>query len=99
MNFRTFFFLLFLISIFTCITITFFPNIAQSIIDTTPWYKTANMAFIGVLSLIISIFSYLGLLTSYYFEKKYEKIELKKKRAEALNLERIHEELEGLHKK
>jgi len=91
MNFRTFFLLLFLISISICLVSTFFPDILKNIL------QNINMKFIALTSLIISIFSYIGMIISFFFARKREKVRLKKLEEDRKNMDKIHKELNSLH--
>ncbi len=94
MNFRTFFSLLFILSISLCIATTFYPNFINSILE---YMNIKNsIKFIGLTSLIISIFSYLGMLLAFFFASKREKRRLEKLKRDRENIEKIHEELNAL---
>ncbi|MBU1667702.1 hypothetical protein KKC13_04730 [bacterium] len=99
MNFRTFFFILFVISIALCIGSTFTPDALQDIIykviDTN---YTINTTFLGLLSLITAILSYIGLVISTYFGRKREIAQREKEERDRLNIEAIHAEIQALHK-
>lgn len=98
MNVKTFFFILFFISIALCIGSTVVPNMLENIIFIiNPYYKI-NTTFLGLLSLITAIISYLGWLTSTYFGTKREKKRLDKEERDRLNIEAIHKEIQALHK-
>jgi len=94
MNFRTFFTLLFILSISICIGTTFFPDIIKNILQYLN--ITNSIKFIGLTSLIISIMSYIGMLFSFYFASKREKLRLKKLEKDRENIKKIHEELNAL---
>ena len=99
MTFRTFFLITFLLSISLSITVTFFPNEVQNTLYTMNKNYIIDDTFIGLLSFIIAIVAYIGLILSYYYGyKKQKKIEQKKKKQEAerLNLQKIHAELQEL---
>jgi hypothetical protein len=55
-----------------------------------------SIKFIGLTSLIISIFSYLGMLLAFFFASKREKRRLEKLKRDRENIEKIHEELNAL---
>lgn len=55
-----------------------------------------NIKFISLLSLIIAIFSYLGMVVSFYFASKREKLRIKKLKEDRKNIDDIHEELNAL---
>jgi len=94
MNFRTFFSLLFILSISICLGTTFFPDIIKNILQ---YLNISNsIKFIGLTSLIISIMSYIGMLFSFYFASKREKLRLKKLEKDRENIDKIHEELNAL---
>jgi predicted histidine transporter YuiF (NhaC family) len=94
MNFRTFFSLLFIISISICLGTTFFPDIIKNTLENLNINNPIK--FIGLTSLIISIFSYIGMLISFYFASKREKLRLKKLEEDRKNIAKIHEELNSL---
>ena len=97
MNFRTFFSLLFIISISACIFSTYYPNELSNLLQNININK--DIKFIGLLSLIIAIISYIGMLISFYFAHKREKLRVKKLEEERVNIDKIHAELESLLKK
>ena len=92
MNFRTFFSLLFILSISICLGSTFFPNFIKDILQNI----NTSIKFIGITSLIISIFSYIGMLGAFYFASKRERLRLEKLKADRENMDKIHEELKAL---
>ncbi len=94
MNFRTFFTLLFIISISLCLGSTFFPDILKSILNTIN--ITENIKFIGLMSLIIALFAYIGMVVSFYFARKREKARRQKLKDNRINIDEIHAELESL---
>ncbi len=94
MNFRTFFSLLFTFSISICITATFYPDILNNILQNIN--INTSIKFIGITSLIIAIFAYIGMLGAFYFASKRERLRLEKLKAERENLDKIHEELNAL---
>jgi len=94
MNLKTFFLSLFLLSITVCLGTTFFPDIIINILQTVN--ITENIKFIALVSLIISIFAYIGMLISFYFSRKREKYRLKKLQEDRINIDKIHKELEAL---
>ena len=94
MNFRTFFSLLFILSISICLGTTFFPDIIKNILQ---YLNISNsIKFIGLTSLIISVIAYVGMLFSFYFASKREKLRLKKLKEDRENIKKIHEELNAL---
>ena len=96
MTFRTFFLTIFVISISLCILFTFFENKMQLL---GYWLDNSyhlNTTFLGLASLIMSIFSYSGLIFAYYYAKKREKAKKIKQEAERINLEKIHNELKAM---
>ena len=97
MNFRTFFTLLFIISVSSCILATYYPNEFNNILQNINIDN--NKKFIGLLSLIIAIISYLGMLTSFYFAHKREKLRIRKLEEDRVNIDKIHAELKSLLKK
>jgi len=94
MNFRTFFLLLFFISISTCIFTTFYPDTFKNIIQDINIHQ--NIKFIGMLSLTIAIFSYIGMVISFYLASKIEKLRLEKLKKDRENIDKIHAELNAL---
>lgn len=99
MNFRTFFFILFVSSIAICIGSTFLPDVVQNIIYTFIHKNyTINTTFLGLLSLITAILSYMGLVISTYFGRKREKERRKREEKDRLNIDAIHAEIQALHK-
>jgi len=98
MNFTTFFFFLFIFSISLCLSITFFPTNIENLILLLNFSPKMNLTFFGLFSLTISILSYIGLVVSYYLERKREKARILKLQKERKNIEKIHAELEALQK-
>ena len=98
MNFTTFFFFLFILSISLCLSTTFFPSNIESMLPFFNFNSKINLRFIGLFSMTISILSYLGLVISYFVEKKKEKARIIKLEKERKNIEKIHAELEALQK-
>jgi uncharacterized BrkB/YihY/UPF0761 family membrane protein len=94
MNFRTFFSLLFILSISICLGSTFFPDIIKTILENLNLKN--SIKFIGLTSLIISILSYIGMLFSFYFAHKREKLRLEKLKREREYISKIHEELNAM---
>jgi uncharacterized BrkB/YihY/UPF0761 family membrane protein len=94
MNFRTFFSLLFILSISICFGCTFFPDSITNILQN--FNLNNNIKFIGLTSLIFSILSYLGMVVSFYFASKREKLRLKKLKKDRENIDKIHDELNAL---
>ena len=94
MNFRTFFSLLFILSISICLSSTFFPDFIKDILQNLNINN--SIKFIGLTSLIISIFSYIGMLISFYFASKRERLRLEKLKVDRKNIDKIHEELNAL---
>lgn len=94
MNFITFFLLLFIISISICISATFYPDILKNILQCISINE--NIKFVGLFSLILSIFSYIGMIISFYFANKIEKLRVKKLKEDRKNIDEIHEELNSL---
>lgn len=99
MNFRTFFFILFVTSIAICIGSTFAPDAIQNIVYkiVNPNY-TINTTFLGLVSLITAILSYIGLFISSYFGRKREKKRREREERDRLNIDAIHAEIQALHK-
>lgn len=94
MNLRTFFTLLFIISISLYLSSTFFPDSVKSILNTVN--VTENIKFIGLTSLIIALFSYMGMVISFYFARKREKARRQKLKDDRINIDEIHAELESI---
>jgi len=95
MTFRTFFLLTFLLSISLCFAFTFIPNQIETIISSLNNQYQLKSAFTGLVSLIVSILSYIGLILSHYYANKQEKARIKRD-AERINLEKIHNELKAM---
>jgi len=98
MNFTTFFFFLFIFSISLCLSTTFSPTTIENFIPFFNFSPKVNLTFIGLFSLTISILSYIGLIISYYIERKKEKARILKLQKERQNIKKIHAELEALQK-
>jgi uncharacterized BrkB/YihY/UPF0761 family membrane protein len=96
MNFRTFFSLLFIVSISICLSTTFSPELISSLLAK---FDIHNIKFIGLTSLIISIFSYIGMMFSFYLAAKRKQRRLEKLKRDRENLDKIHEELNALSSK
>jgi ABC-type Mn2+/Zn2+ transport system ATPase subunit len=96
MTFRTFFLLIFLLSISLCFAFTFNPNEIENVIAYVNRNHELKSSFLGLVSLIVAIFSYLGLVFSHYYANKREKSKDIKKEAERINLEKIHAELKAM---
>jgi len=96
MTFRTFFLLNFLLSISLCFSFTFIPIKVETLIHSLVHIPQFNSAFIGLLSLIVSILSYIGLLLSHYYAHKRDTALRIKKEADRINLEEIHNELKAM---
>ena len=96
MTFKTFFLTIFIISVSFCIVVTFLEGKIDIL---NYWFNRnhqLNSTFLGLVSLITAIFSYFGLVFSYYYNKKLEKAKKIKKEAERVNLEKIHNELKAM---
>lgn len=96
MTFRTFFLLIFLLSISLCFAFTFTPNEIQNVISFFYNRHVFNSAFLGLVSLIVAVLSYIGLVLSHYYAEKEEKARKIKKEANRINLEKIHNELKAM---
>ena len=92
MTFRTFFLLIFLSSISSCIVLTFIPN------EISAFFKNdhINNTFLALTSLITAIVSYIGLLFAHYYANKREEAQAQKQEAERVNLEIIQNELKAM---
>ena len=97
MNLRTFFSLLFIISIALCIGAEFFPDIIINLFQRID--INTNIKFIGLMSLITSIFSFIGMLFSFYFARKREQRRIQKLEEDRQNIADIHAELESIREK
>jgi hypothetical protein len=96
MTFKSFFLLIFISSVSICILFFFFTEeTALFLLNIGMDYKI-NYTFITLVSLITSIFSYIGLIVSFYFARKKERIRLKRVEVERINLEKIHQELKAM---
>jgi len=96
MTFKSSFLLIFISSVSICILFFFFPLETHSFLLNIEIDYKINYTFISLVSLIASIFSYIGLITSFYFARKKEKIRLKRVEKERINLDKIHQELKAL---
>ena len=98
MNFSTFFFFLFILSISLCLSTTLLPSSIEELIAFFSFSPKIDLTFVGLFSLTISILSYIGLIISYYLERKRKKERTLKLNKERKNIEKIHAELEALQK-
>jgi len=96
MTFKSFFLLIFISSVSICILFFFFPLETQSFLLNIGIDYKINYTFISLVGLIASIFSYIGLVISFYFARKKEKVRLKRVETERINLKKIHQELKAL---
>ncbi len=96
MTFKSFFLLIFISSVSICILFFFFTAEAESFLLNIGIRYKVNSAFISLVGLIASIFSYIGLFISFYFSRKREKVRLKRVQAERINLKKIQEELKAM---
>lgn len=96
MQFRTFFFILFIISSITFFFSTYQPNLTLNACTSTPYTKELTLIYIQLTSMSMSAISIiLFIITNYYEEKRLLK-EKEKLAKERLNIEKIHAELEAL---
>ena len=98
MNFSTFFLFLFLTSISLCLGTTLLPEMVQESINFFNLSSQIDLKFIGIFSFIISTLSYIGLVFSYYSERKRARLRAEKIEQERKVLDKIHAELEALQK-
>ena len=96
MTFKTFFFILFILSTMVSALFSFFIFEAELLLrEIDIAYKTTP-TFISLVALISATFSYIGLTISSYLSKKREEIKRKKVEAERKSLSKIHQELKAL---
>lgn len=98
MRFKTFFFILFTISITWGIVTTLIPDLIQNIFYTMNSNYTINITFLTLVSLITAGFALLGLLLSIYFGSKEKRIKRLKRQRDRQNVEIIQAEIQALHK-
>ena len=96
MTFKTFFLLIFISSVSISILFFFFTQETALFLFNIGIDYKIDYTFISLVGLITSIFSYIGMVISFYFAKKREKIRLKKLERERINLQKIHEELKAM---
>ena len=70
----------------------------QEFVTLSNFSTQIGLKFIGIFSLLIATFSYIGLILSYYVEKKRAKLKKEKREQERKNLDKIHAQLEALQK-
>ena len=96
MTFKSSFLLIFISSVSICILFFFFTEETTLFLLHIGIDYKINYTFISLVSLIASIFSYIGLLISFYFARKKEKVRLKRVEVERINLQKIHQELKAM---
>ena len=96
MTFKSFFLLIFISSVSICILFFFFTGETALFLFSIGIDYKMNYTFISLVSFIASIFSYIGLIISFYFARKREKVRLKKVEGERINLQKIHQELKAM---
>lgn len=96
MTFKSFFLLIFISSVSLGILFFFFTSETELFLLNIGVNYKINSIFISLVSLITSIFAYIGMVISFYFAKKRERIRLKKLERERINLQKIHEELKAM---
>jgi len=93
---KSFFLLTFIGSASISILFFFFTReTALFLLDIGINYKI-DYKFISLVGLISSIFSYIGVIISFYYAKKQEERRLKKREIERISLNKIHQELKAL---
>ena len=96
MTFKTFFFILFILSTMVSFLFSFFIIEAeQLLVEIDIAYRTTP-TFISIVALISATFSYIGLNISQYFQNKREEVIRKRVEIERKNLSKIHQELNAL---
>ena len=95
MYFRTFFFLLFIITSIIFFISSYTPNIALNLCNAI-CNEGLTLNFIQLTSLIASAISIVSYVISSYFEAKHLRLEKERMETERLNIEKIHNELEAL---
>jgi len=96
MTFKSFFLLTFISSASICILFFFFRGETAIFLLDIGIHYTIDYTFISLVGLITSIFSYIGLIVSFYYARKKEKLRLKKREIERISLNKIHQELKAL---
>jgi len=96
MTIRTFFLIIFIISISTCIIFTFAEDETQQWLYLLDSSLTVNTTFASLVALIMSIISYIGFSIAYYLFYKQEKYRQEKLTRDRINLGKIHEELKAM---
>ena len=96
MTFKTFFFILFILSTIVSILFSFFIIEAEQILRSTDIAYKTTPTFISLVALISAIFSYIGFTISHYLQKRREEIRRKKIEKERKSLSKIHQELKAL---
>ena len=96
MTFKSFFLLIFISSVSLGILFFFFTSETELFLLNIGVNYKINSIFISLVSLITSIFAYIGMVISFYFAKKRERIRLEKVERERINLKKIHEELKAM---
>jgi membrane protein DedA with SNARE-associated domain len=96
MTLKSFFLLIFISSVSICILFFFFTGETDLFLLNIGINYKINYTFITLVSLITSIFSYIGLTVSFYLSRKKEKTRLKRVEAERKSLTKIQQELKAL---
>jgi len=96
MTFKTFFFILFILSTTVSILFSFFILEAEQLLTQIDMAYKTTPTFISIVALISATFSYIGLTISHYLQKKREAIQRKKVEKERKSLSKIHQELKAL---
>jgi len=96
MTFKTFFFILFILSTIVSILFSFFIIEAEQLLSRIDIAYKTTPTFISLVALISAIFSYIGFTLSNYFQKKREEIKQKKIEEERKSLNKIQQELQAL---
>ena len=97
MNFRTFFFLLFIMSSSLFLLLTFYPQIAFSYAHA--YHIPFQLSFIKTVSIITANLALIGFLITNHYANKLKLLKEEKKAKERLNIESIHNELLAMQKR
>jgi len=96
MQFRTFFFLLFIISSTLFFLTNYFPTLILTTCESLCSNEKISLPFIQLTVMTMSAFSIILFVISNYYEEKKALREKERLETERLNIEKIHAELEAL---
>ena len=96
MTFKSFFLLIFISSASICVLFFFFTKETAIFLLSIGIDYKIDYKFISLVGLIASIFSYIGVIISFYYARKKENLRLKKIEIERISLNKIHQELKAL---